>query len=108
MTVLDSLRSPLGFLQNRLPQIQHLDLLEAEQQWWKTEGATVSGTIDRTATPWLRMFDKSGKRTDEILYPGELEARSEAKNRAEGLRLPADTLTDLQKRAGEFGVPASF
>jgi LDH2 family malate/lactate/ureidoglycolate dehydrogenase len=45
---------------------------------------------------------------DEILYPGELEARSETKNRAEGLLLPADTLTDLQKLAGEFGVPAPF
>ncbi|MBV8575018.1 MAG: Ldh family oxidoreductase, partial [Acetobacteraceae bacterium] len=45
---------------------------------------------------------------DEIVYPGELEARSEAKNRADGLLLPADTLADLQKLAGEFGVPASF
>ena len=71
MTVLDTLRSPLGFLQSRLPQIQHLDLLEAEQQWWKTEGGAVSGAIDRAATPWLRMFDKSGTRADEILYPPE-------------------------------------
>jgi LDH2 family malate/lactate/ureidoglycolate dehydrogenase len=45
---------------------------------------------------------------NEISYPGELEARSEAKNRAEGLLLPADTLTDLQKLADEFGVPALF
>ena len=73
MTVLDTLRFPSGFLQSRLPQIQHLDLLEAEQQWWKTEGAAVSGAIDRAATPWLRMFDKSGKRADEILYPCEYQ-----------------------------------
>jgi len=45
---------------------------------------------------------------DEIVYPGELEARSETKNRAEGLQLPADTLADLQKLAAEFGVPAPF
>ncbi|HEX8881993.1 MAG TPA: acyl-CoA dehydrogenase family protein, partial [Candidatus Acidoferrum sp.] len=71
MTVLDTLRLPLGFLQSRLPRIQHLDLLEAEQQWWDTEGAAVSGAIDRAATPWLRMFDKSGIRTDEVIYPPE-------------------------------------
>ena len=74
MTVLDTLRFPLGFLQSRLPQIQHVDLLEAEQRWWKTEGAAVSGAIDRAATPWLRMFDKSGTRSDEILYPGEYQS----------------------------------
>jgi LDH2 family malate/lactate/ureidoglycolate dehydrogenase len=44
----------------------------------------------------------------EIVYPGELEARSEAKNRAEGLQLPADTLADLRKLADEFGVRPPF
>jgi LDH2 family malate/lactate/ureidoglycolate dehydrogenase len=43
---------------------------------------------------------------DEVFYPGELEARSEAKHRAEGLQLPDDTLTDLRKLADEFGLQA--
>jgi LDH2 family malate/lactate/ureidoglycolate dehydrogenase len=43
---------------------------------------------------------------DGIVYPGEPEARSEAKNRTEGLQLPADTLVDLRRLADEFGVPA--
>jgi alkylation response protein AidB-like acyl-CoA dehydrogenase len=47
--------------------------LEAEQQWWRTEGVAISGAIDRAATPWLRMFDKSGNRTDEILYASEYQ-----------------------------------
>ena len=49
MTALDTLRFPLSFLQSRLPDIQHLDVLEAEQQWWKTEGVAVSDAIDRAA-----------------------------------------------------------
>jgi acyl-CoA dehydrogenase len=69
MTALDTLRFPLSFLQSRLPNISNGGVLEAEQQWWKTEGVAVGGAIDRAATPRLRMFDKSGTRTDEILYP---------------------------------------
>ncbi|CAN5352233.1 Ldh family oxidoreductase [soil metagenome] len=40
----------------------------------------------------------------EILYPGELEARNEAINRRDGLLLPDDTLADLAKAAREMGV----
>src|SRR6516162_6066325 len=32
----------------------------------------------------------------EVLYPGEMEARNDTKNRANGLALPEDTLADLQ------------
>jgi alkylation response protein AidB-like acyl-CoA dehydrogenase len=73
MTALDALRFPLSFLQSRLPSIQHLDVLETEQQWWKSQGVAISSAIDRAATPWLRMFDKSGSRVDEILYPREYQ-----------------------------------
>src|SRR6516164_11350730 len=73
MTVLDTLRSPLSFLQSRLPDIEHLDTLEAEQRWWKVEGRAISASIDRAGTPWLRMFDQSGRRVDEILYPREYQ-----------------------------------
>jgi LDH2 family malate/lactate/ureidoglycolate dehydrogenase len=40
----------------------------------------------------------------EILYPGELEARNEARHRAEGLELPDDTLADLERLAEETGL----
>lgn len=36
---------------------------------------------------------------EEIVYPGEIEARNEAHNRADGLLLPQDTLADLRKLA---------
>jgi len=42
--------------------------------------------------------------TDEIFYPGEIEARNDAKHRREGLVLPADTLADLATLAGELGL----
>jgi LDH2 family malate/lactate/ureidoglycolate dehydrogenase len=44
----------------------------------------------------------------KVLYPGELEARNEARNRAEGLRLPDDTLADLEKLAAETGLDAGL
>jgi len=43
---------------------------------------------------------------DEVVYPGELEARNDARNRREGLQLPEDTLTDLRKLAQEAGTEA--
>jgi LDH2 family malate/lactate/ureidoglycolate dehydrogenase len=45
---------------------------------------------------------------DEIVYPGELEARNEATNRRDGLLLPDDTLADLAKAGREMGVTASW
>jgi acyl-CoA dehydrogenase len=73
MTGLNALRSPLSFLQSRLPDIPHRDVLDTEQGWWKNEGAAISEAIDRAGTPWLRMFDRLGKRIDEILYPREYQ-----------------------------------
>ena len=45
---------------------------------------------------------------DEIFYPGEIEARNEAKNRRDGLLLPDDTLADLAKVGRETGVAVPF
>ena len=73
MMLLESVRSPLCFLQSRLPAIPHLDVLAAEQEWWKSEGIAISDAIDRAGTPWVRMFDRLGRRVDEILYPPEYQ-----------------------------------
>ncbi len=73
MTDFNALRSPLSFLGGRLQDIQHRDLLGAEEDWWKSEGVAISHAIDRAGTPWLRMFDRLGKRVDEILYPHEYQ-----------------------------------
>jgi len=69
----DTLQSPLNFLQSRALALQHPALLEAEQQWWSSEGVPISNAIDRGATPWLRMFDRFGNRVDEVLYPPEYQ-----------------------------------
>jgi LDH2 family malate/lactate/ureidoglycolate dehydrogenase len=45
---------------------------------------------------------------DEVLYPGEIEARNDVRQRAEGLLLPPDTLADLARLAAESGVPLPF
>src|SRR5277367_2849678 len=73
MTRLAEIRSPMQFLQSQLHDFPHRELLAAEEAWWKGEGVAISGDIDRAGTPWLRMFDRMGKRVDEILYPREYQ-----------------------------------
>jgi LDH2 family malate/lactate/ureidoglycolate dehydrogenase len=41
---------------------------------------------------------------DEVFYPGEMEARNDARNREHGLTLPDDTLADLRRIARETGL----
>ena len=65
---LQSLKSPLAFLGELVPADQ-LAPLKDYQSWWLTEGTVISEAVDRAGTPWLRMFDQFGKRTDEILFP---------------------------------------
>ena len=73
MTDLGALRSPLALLQSRLHEFPHRELLETEEAWWKSESLAISDAIDRAGTPWLRMFDRLGKRVDEILYSREYQ-----------------------------------
>jgi LDH2 family malate/lactate/ureidoglycolate dehydrogenase len=40
----------------------------------------------------------------EVFYPGEIEARNDARNRRDGLSLPEDTLQDLRAMAKGFGL----
>ena len=40
----------------------------------------------------------------EVFYPGEIEARNDAQNRAQGVALPDDTLADLAKIAARRGL----
>jgi LDH2 family malate/lactate/ureidoglycolate dehydrogenase len=42
---------------------------------------------------------------DEILYPGELEARNEARHERDGLELPERIVADLRGEAERLGVP---
>jgi LDH2 family malate/lactate/ureidoglycolate dehydrogenase len=39
---------------------------------------------------------------DEVVYPGELEARNDEKHRREGIALPADTIADLRLLARQM------
>jgi acyl-CoA dehydrogenase len=73
MTGLDAIRSPLGFLRSRLSDIPNCELLDSEERWWSAEGIAVSDAVDRAGTPWLRLFDRFGKRVDEVLYPREYQ-----------------------------------
>ena len=65
---LQSLKSPLTFLGKLVPDSQLASLKDYES-WWLTEGMPISDAVDRAGTPWLRMFDQFGSRTDGILFP---------------------------------------
>ena len=67
----DVLRSPLAFLAGSLPAAKISGELACYEQWWETGGRAISDATDRARTPWLRMFDLSGVRVDEILYAPE-------------------------------------
>ena len=64
----DLLRSPLAFLRATSPEIAGAEWLQQYETWWQGEGQAISNAVDRAGTPWLRMFDASGRRLDEILY----------------------------------------
>lgn len=46
--------------------------------------------------------------TAEIFYPGEIEARAEARALAEGIELPEATAAELRREAASLGVAAPF
>lgn len=67
----ETLQSPLRFLQSTLSDVRLPDWLQQYQCWWEKDGQGISDATDRAGTPWLRMFDLSGARVDEILYAPE-------------------------------------
>lgn len=67
----ETLRSPLAFLRRMLPHLPLEKELEGYEAWWEKEGIPLSQATDRAGTPWLRMFDRFGERTDEILFAPE-------------------------------------
>ncbi|MGE5137839.1 MAG: acyl-CoA dehydrogenase family protein [Rudaea sp.] len=60
---------PLDLLERRLPYLPHRPVLDDYQAWWDCEGRAISEAVDRAGTPALRLFDRFGKRVDEVLYP---------------------------------------
>lgn len=67
----DILRSPTQFLEHALGNIPELAAARTDEAWWACEGMNISESIDRGGTPWVRMFNSSGARVDDILYPPE-------------------------------------
>jgi acyl-CoA dehydrogenase len=65
------LKSPTSFLGHMLPELPYGDVLREYEAWWHAEGQVISAAVDRAGTPWLRMFDRFGQRTDEVLFPPE-------------------------------------
>jgi len=66
---LDVVRSPTAFLRHMLGGLPLDRDLADYEAWWEAEGRATSEAIDRMGTPGLRMFDRVGRRVDEILYP---------------------------------------
>jgi acyl-CoA dehydrogenase len=67
----ERLSSPVAFLKQMLGAFPCENVLREYEAFWETEGKPISETIDRAGTPWLRMFDRFGRRIDEILFPPE-------------------------------------
>jgi acyl-CoA dehydrogenase len=67
----EALRSPVDFLSQLFSPLPQREDLLAFEQWWEAEGRPISDATDRAGTPWLKMFDHTGARVDEILYAPE-------------------------------------
>ena len=65
----DALASPGCFLREMIGSTPCDSPLNEYQDWWEQEGRAISDAVDRGGTPWLRMFDSSGRRVDELAYP---------------------------------------
>lgn len=66
--MLNKLDSPSAFLRSMGVE-PPADVSEAYETYWQQEGLAVSASVDRAGTPWVRQFDRLGKRIDEILFP---------------------------------------
>ncbi|MCS7197364.1 MAG: acyl-CoA dehydrogenase family protein [Candidatus Bipolaricaulota bacterium] len=67
----EEFRSPVSFLKQKLGAVACEQTLRAYESYWEREGKAISEIVDRAGTPWLRMFDRFGRRIDEILFPPE-------------------------------------
>lgn len=67
----DMLLSPVKFLKKMLGAVPCEETLQAYEAYWEKEGKRISEATDRAGTPWLRMFDPFGERTDAVLFPPE-------------------------------------
>jgi len=67
----EALRSPAAFLRHTLGELPQGPAFREYESWWEREGKPISDATDRAGTPWLRMFDRSGNRVDEILFAPE-------------------------------------
>ncbi len=68
--------SPSRFLTDKLGSDEiskyvSFEELNEYERWWVESGESMSETIDRAKTPWLKMFDERGRRVDEVQYPSE-------------------------------------
>jgi acyl-CoA dehydrogenase len=68
---LNLVRSPSAFLRHHLAPLAPGAELEHYERWFISHGQAISDAVDRARTPWLRMFDISGRRVDEVCYPPE-------------------------------------
>jgi alkylation response protein AidB-like acyl-CoA dehydrogenase len=66
---LNTTTSPTAFLhQHALDDLTHLPLQEYEA-WWEATGRTISSSVDRAGTAWIRQYDRFGTRIDELVFP---------------------------------------
>ncbi|MCK6577324.1 MAG: acyl-CoA dehydrogenase family protein [Anaerolineae bacterium] len=66
--MLEFLSSPSAFLRTMGVGIPD-GVAEPFESYWQREGLATSAALDRAGTPWVRQFDRFGRRIDEISFP---------------------------------------
>ncbi len=62
------LNSPAAYMNHFTHEVADRDGFEAYESWWRAGGRAISESVDRSGTPWLKMFDRVGERVDEIQF----------------------------------------
>ncbi len=65
------LPSPVRFLEGRLGRLRAPEVLRGYEAYFEERGREISEAVDRAGTPKLRMFDRFGRRVDEVVFPRE-------------------------------------
>ncbi len=74
---------PVALLEGITPlSDEEREYLTAYRDWWRHRGEALSFSVDRSGTPWLRMYNERGERVDDILFPAGYEEMLEAGYRA--------------------------
>src|SRR6185436_10767787 len=67
----DTLTDPVAWLRICGFGVSEAIGLDEYLQWWRDQGLSLSQSVDRAGTPWLKRYDVQGNAVDQIVFSAE-------------------------------------